>query len=60
MGPDGTLRTSHSSDYPQFRQMRAAVKDQAEMIAVSWAERTDLTYGSDQEMQKAYRQYVSG
>ena len=40
--------------------MRAAVKDQAELIAISYAERTDLTYGSDQEMEKAYRQYVSG
>ena len=33
--------------------MRAAVKDQAELIAISYAERTDLTYGSDEEMQKA-------
>ena len=40
--------------------MRAAVKDQAELIAVSYAERMDLTYGSDQEMEKAYLQYVSG
>src|SRR5882762_5834156 len=60
MGPDGTFRATDSNEYPQFRQMRAAVKDQGEMIAVSWAERTDLTYGSDQEMEKAYRQYVSG
>jgi putative ABC transport system permease protein len=40
--------------------MRAAVKDQAELIAVSYAERTDLTYRSDQEMERAYLQYVSG
>ena len=40
--------------------MRAAVKDQAELIAISYADRMDLTYGSDQEMEKAYRQYVSG
>ncbi len=40
--------------------MRAAVKDQAELIAISTAERTDLTYGSAQEMEKAYLQYVSG
>ena len=46
--------------YPAFRQMRAAVKDQAELIAISYAERMDLTYGSDQEMEKAYLQYVSG
>jgi hypothetical protein len=43
-----------------FRQMRAAVKDQAESVAVSYAERVDLTYGRDQEMEKAYRQLVSG
>ena len=35
--------------------MRAAVKGQAELIAISYADRTDLTYGSDQEMEKAYR-----
>jgi len=46
--------------YPAFRQMRAAVKDQAELIAISYAERTDLTYQSDQEMEKAYVQFVSG
>jgi hypothetical protein len=40
--------------------MRDAVKDQAELIAISYSERTDLTYGSDAEMEKAYRQYVSG
>src|SRR5438876_9370261 len=45
MGPDGTLRATDSNEYLQFRQMRAAVKDQAELIAVSWTERTDLTYG---------------
>src|SRR5258706_1844209 len=60
MDPAGNLRTTDSNEYPQFRLMRAAVKDQAELIAVSGTERTDLTYGSDQDMEKAYRQYVSG
>ena len=46
--------------YPQFQQMRAAVRDQAELIAVSDAELADLTWKSDQEMEKAYLQYVSG
>ena len=49
-----------SCSYPMFRLMRAAVKDRAESVAISYAERTDLTYGSDQEMEKAYWQYVSG
>jgi predicted permease len=59
-GPDGTPRLNDGWAYPDFTLMRAAVKDQAELIAVSWAERTDLTYRSDAEMEKAYVQYVSG
>jgi predicted permease len=40
--------------------MREAVKDRADLLAFSQAERTDLTYGSDQEMEKAQLQYISG
>jgi putative ABC transport system permease protein len=46
--------------YPSFSLMQDAVKDQAQLIAVSPAGRTDLTYGSDQDMEKANVQYVSG
>jgi putative ABC transport system permease protein len=46
--------------YPSFSLMRDAVKEQAELIAVSPASRTDVTYSSDQEMEKANVQYVSG
>jgi predicted permease len=60
IGPEGETRLSDSYEYPLFQQMRAAVKGEAELIAVSYADRTDLTYGSDQEMEKAYKQYVSG
>ena len=60
IGPDGKLQNFDGWAYPVFRQMRAAVKDQAELIAISYADRIDLTYGSDQEMEKAYLQYVSG
>lgn len=58
--PDGKVLTSDNFEYPMFRQMRAQVKDQAELIAVSSADHIDLTYGSDQETEKAYQQYVSG
>ena len=57
---DGKVRTGDGWAYPAFRLMRAAVKDQAELMAISYSDRTDLTYGSDAEMEKAYRQYVSG
>jgi len=60
IGFDGKPTTYDSWAYPSFRLMRAAVKDQAGMIAISYADRTDLTYASDQEMEKACTQYVSG
>jgi len=60
IGFDGKPATFDGWAYPVFRQMRAAVKDRAELIAISYAERTDLTYKSDQEMEKAHTQYVSG
>jgi putative ABC transport system permease protein len=58
--PSGKWRIGESNEYPQFRAMRAATKDDAELIAVSYLERVDLTYKSDQEMEKAQRQFVSG
>src|SRR5204862_3615432 len=47
-------------EYPLFRQMRAAVKDRAELISISPTRPVDLTYGSDHETEKAYLQYASG
>jgi putative ABC transport system permease protein len=46
--------------YPDFQLMRDAAKGQATLIAISYDDRTDLTYKSDQEMEKAHVQYVSG
>jgi putative ABC transport system permease protein len=57
---DGKPRVETSYEYPVFQQMRSAVKNDAEVVAVSFANQTDLTYGSDQEMEKAEVQYVSG
>jgi putative ABC transport system permease protein len=59
-GVGGQVSIYDSCSYPMFSRMRAAVKDQAESVAVSYAERIDLTYGRDEEMEKAYRQFVSG
>src|SRR5215469_1630488 len=56
----GKVWTGDQFEYPLFRQMRARVKGQAELIAVSGTDRIDLTYGADQETEKAYQQYVSG
>jgi len=58
--PGGHFRLGESNEYPQFRTMRAAVKDRAELIATSFGERIELTYGSEAEIEKAHRQFVSG
>ncbi len=59
-GVEGKLMTYDSCSYPMFRRMRAAIAQQAESVAVSYMGRADLTYGSDQEMEQAWQQYVSG
>jgi predicted permease len=60
IGPDGRPQSFDGWAYPDFQLMRAAVKDQAELIAVSYAGPVDLTYKSDEEMERACLQYVSG
>jgi predicted permease len=60
IGFDGKPQTFDGWAYPAFRLMRAAVKGQAELLAISYAVPVDLTFKSDQEMEKAYLQYVSG
>lgn len=57
---DGKSVVYDSSSYPMFERMRVAANGDAELFAVSYAGRTDLTYASDQEMETAYRQFVSG
>jgi predicted permease len=55
----GTV-TGDSFDYPGFRKLRAALNEDAELMAIGYAGRFDLTYGSDADMEKAYQQHVSG
>ncbi|HLZ43567.1 MAG TPA: ADOP family duplicated permease [Candidatus Sulfotelmatobacter sp.] len=45
---------------PDFNLMRDAVKDQADLIAISDADRTDITWSTDDDMEKAHVAYVSG
>ena len=56
----GTPRSWDSWAYPDFALMRAAAKGDAELIAVSRTDRKDLTYSTDDQMEKGYVQYVSG
>jgi putative ABC transport system permease protein len=56
----GRLDSAESLDYPSFRVLRSAVKDSAEMMAISHVGRIDVTYGSGLDTEKVYRQWVSG
>jgi predicted permease len=47
-------------EYPAFLQMRAAVSGRADVVAMAFSERAELTYSSDEAMEKARVQYVSG
>ena len=49
-----------SWSYPDFVRMRDVSKKDADLIAVSFTDRYDLTYKTDEEMEKANVQYVSG
>jgi putative ABC transport system permease protein len=46
--------------YPSFQRMREALRGQAELIGIEPAQRADLTYGSDDQMEKSQLQHVSG
>jgi putative ABC transport system permease protein len=60
IGFDGKFGAFDGWAYPAFVLMRDAGKGQADLIAISYAVRTDVTYKTDQEMEKANLQYVSG
>jgi predicted permease len=45
---------------PEFKVMRDAVREQADLIAISDADRTDITWSTDDDMEKAHVAYVSG
>jgi predicted permease len=58
---DGTPVKYDSCSYPMFLRTRTDLKDNAEAIAISlYAGPADLTYGSDQDMERVNLHYVSG
>ncbi len=57
---NGPPTTRDNWPYPLYQQMRAAVSHQATLLAISFAERVEITFGSDPQMERAHLQYVSG
>ena len=60
IGPEGRPIEDGYWATPDFKLMRDAVKDQADLIAISDADRTDITWSTDDDMEKAHVVYVSG
>ena len=56
--PEGR-EADEATAYPMYAAMRDAAKRQAGVLATSYESRTDVTFGSDAEMERAGRQYVS-
>ena len=59
-GPEGKPIEDNYWSTPDFKIMRESVKDQADLIAVSEADRTDIAWFTDDETEKAHVVYVSG
>jgi predicted permease len=59
-GPEGKPIEDGYWSTPDFNLMRDAVKDQADLIAISDADRTDMTWTTGDDMEKAHVVYVSG
>jgi predicted permease len=57
---DGKWRSYNAWDSRGFLEMRDAVKAQADLIAVSYADRGEITYSAEQELEKATVVHVSG
>ena len=60
IGPEGRPIEDGYWATPDFKVMREAIKDQADLIAISDADRTDITWTTDDDMEKAHVAYVSG
>jgi len=59
VGPEGRPIEDNYWATPDFKAMGNAVKDQADLIAISYADRTDITWTTDDDMEKAHVVYVS-
>ncbi len=57
---EGQIYSTDGFNYPAFSGLRAAVKDRAELMCISFPQRIDLTFDSDQDTERVWRQYVSG
>lgn len=60
LGFDGKPAEFDGWAYPAFQRMRDRTRGEAELLAVSYTQQMELTYSSDQQLEQANVQYVSG
>lgn len=46
--------------YPRFREYRTLLRDDADLLLVGYSTQVDVTFGGDDDVEKLYRQFVSG
>ena len=56
----GKIDYSESLSYPLFREIREAVKNDADFLALGFADRVEIAFGSNGENERAHRQQLSG
>jgi putative ABC transport system permease protein len=56
---NGKVDISDACNYPLFRQMTAAAGDDTDLLAIGYSGSWSVTYGSDQDMERAYGAMVS-
>ncbi|QOY89954.1 ADOP family duplicated permease [Paludibaculum fermentans] len=59
-GFTGKFETDDGWAYPAFRLMAEAVRGRAELLALGSVERVDVSFASEDDIEKANVQYVSG
>jgi putative ABC transport system permease protein len=57
---DGNPDLREDYSYPQFREYRAILEPDGDVLLVGYSAQQELTFGGDDQVEKFYRQYVSG
>ena len=57
---EGRISTIDAFNYAAYVGLRSAIRDKLELLAISRPWRVDTTFGSAQEIERAWVQYVSG
>ena len=60
IGLDGKPAVEGHWSTPEFKRMRDAAKEKVDLIGISDAERTDITWSTDEDVERAHVGYASG